>query len=103
MEVSAADARGLGLGEDEPVEGARPPGAVRGRLHLTDLRPGVLFVPFHYGYWDTPSGAGPDEKSPPRAANETTRTAWGPASKQPLFKTAAAALTPAGPRSAPTP
>jgi hypothetical protein len=31
------------------------------------MRPGVVFVPFHYGYWD-------------------------PASKQPLFKTAAAAV-----------
>jgi hypothetical protein len=53
----------------------------------------VLFVPFHYGYWDTPAGSGPSEKTPPRAANETTITDWDPASKQPLFKTAAAALT----------
>ncbi|MFC9292023.1 hypothetical protein ACFT0E_36175, partial [Streptomyces sp. NPDC057052] len=30
--------------------------------------------------------------SPPRAADETTVTDWDPASKQPLFKTAAAGL-----------
>ncbi len=103
VEASAADARRLGLGEGEPVEVRTRRGALCGRLRLTDVRPGVLFVPFPYGYWDTPSGVGPDEKSPPRAANETTLTAWDPASKQPLFKTAAAALAPVVPRSAPTP
>lgn len=59
-------------------------------------------APFHHGYWDTPSGIDPDEKSPPRAANETTLTAWDPAPEQPMFKTAAAALTPVGPPAAPT-
>ncbi|WP_079158453.1 molybdopterin oxidoreductase family protein [Streptomyces caniscabiei] len=103
VEISAGDAERLGLGEGELVEVRTRRGALRGRLRLTDVRPGVLFVPFHYGYWDTPSGVRPDEKSPPRAANETTLTAWDPASKQPLFKTAAAALAPVGPRSAPTP
>lgn len=53
----------------------------------------MLFVPFHYGYWDTPAGSAPDATTPGRAANETTITDWDPASKQPLFKTAAAALT----------
>lgn len=102
VEVSAGDADRLGFGEGELVEVRTRRGALRGRLRLTDVRPGVLFVPFHYGYWDTPSGVGPDEKSPPRAANETTLTAWDPASKQPLFKTAAAALARVGPPSAPT-
>lgn len=68
-------------------------GALQGRLRVTDLRAGVIFVPFHYGYWGTPAGAGPDMTTPGRAANETTITDWDPASKQPLFKTAAAALT----------
>jgi len=48
----------------------------------------VLFLPFHYGYWDRPAGHEPDGHG--RAANELTVTAWDPASKQPLFKTAAA-------------
>ncbi|MFJ7045642.1 molybdopterin oxidoreductase family protein [Streptomyces sp. NPDC101112] len=93
VEVSAEDARRLGLGEGDPVEVSTPRGSLQARLRLSDVRPGVLFVPFHYGYWDTPSGSGPSEKTPPRAANETTITDWDPASKQPLFKTAAAALT----------
>jgi hypothetical protein len=46
----------------------------------------VVFVPFHYGYWDS-GGAGPDGQ--PRAANELTITAWDPVSKQPTFKVAA--------------
>jgi hypothetical protein len=44
----------------------------------------VLFVPFHYGYWDA---ANPDQHA--RAANELTITDWDPVSKQPMFKTAA--------------
>jgi anaerobic selenocysteine-containing dehydrogenase len=93
VEVSAEDAHRPGLGEGDPVEVSTPRGSLQARLRLSDVRPGVLFVPFHYGYWDTPAGSGPGEKTPPRAANETTITDWDPASKQPLFKTAAAALT----------
>jgi ferredoxin-nitrate reductase len=48
----------------------------------------VVFVPFHYGYWDTD----PDAKVS-RAANELTITAWDPVSKQPIFKVAAVRLT----------
>ncbi|MDQ0797842.1 molybdopterin oxidoreductase family protein [Streptomyces sp. B1I3] len=93
VEVSVADARERDLAEGDLVEVRSPRGAVRGRVRVTDLRPGVLFVPFHYGYWDTPGGSAPDGRTPPRAANETTITDWDPVSKQPLFKTAAAALT----------
>jgi predicted molibdopterin-dependent oxidoreductase YjgC len=39
-----------------------------------------VFLPFHYGYWDT------DTARHDRAANELTATRWDPASKQPLFK-----------------
>ncbi|MEV5439557.1 nitrate reductase [Streptomyces sp. NPDC052682] len=92
VEASASDATRLGLDEGDLVEVTTPRGAVRGRLRVTDIRPGLLFVPFHYGYWDTKAGHGPDGDTPGRAANETTITDWDPASKQPLFKTAAAAL-----------
>ena len=51
-----------------------------------------MFVPFHYGYWDT-TGAAPADDRPGTAANETTITDWDPVSKQPLFKTAAARVT----------
>ena len=51
----------------------------------------MVFLPFHYGYWDT---AGADEPGDGhgRAANELTLTDWDPVSKQPIFKTAAAAV-----------
>jgi len=45
----------------------------------------VLFLPFHYGYWD-------DGHRHRRAANELTLTDWDPVSKQPIFKTAAASV-----------
>ncbi|MET9932076.1 MULTISPECIES: nitrate reductase [unclassified Streptomyces] len=93
VEVSAQDAARTGLREGDLVEVRTPRGALRGKLRVTDLRPGVLFVPFHYGYWDTPAGDGPEPGVPGRAANETTITDWDPASKQPMFKTAAASLT----------
>ncbi|MEV5970391.1 molybdopterin-dependent oxidoreductase [Streptomyces sp. NPDC051921] len=92
VEISADDAARLDLGEGDLVDVSTRRGTLRGRLRVTGLRPGVLFVPFHYGYWDTPAGFRPDATSPGRAANETTITDWDPASKQPLFKTAAAAL-----------
>ena len=47
----------------------------------------MIFVPFHYGYWDRPRD--PNHR---RAANELTRTDWDPASKQPTLKVAAASL-----------
>ncbi|WP_030935393.1 molybdopterin oxidoreductase family protein [Streptomyces sp. NRRL B-24720] len=93
VEISEADAAVEGLAEGDLVEVRSPRGALRGRLRVTGLRPGLLFVPFHYGYWDTPAGSGPDATTLGRAANETTITDWDPASKQPLFKSAAAALT----------
>ncbi|MGC9437008.1 molybdopterin oxidoreductase family protein [Streptomyces sp. WG5] len=93
VEISTADADRLGLGEGDLVEVAGERGSLRGRLRVTGIRPGLLFVPFHYGYWDTGDGSGPGPGTPGRAANETTVTDWDPASKQPLFKTARAALT----------
>ncbi|MEU0786938.1 nitrate reductase [Streptomyces sp. NPDC006173] len=92
VEASAVDANRLGFNEGDLVEVATSRGAVQGRLRVTDIRPGLLFIPFHYGYWDTKGGHGPTDDTPRRAANETTITDWDPASKQPLFKTAAAAL-----------
>ncbi|WP_280221733.1 molybdopterin oxidoreductase family protein [Nocardia neocaledoniensis] len=86
VEVSAADAGELGLGEGDVVEVSTRRGTVRARARVSGIRPGVVFLPFHYGYWDV-ADAGHD-----RAANELTRTAWDPASKQPIFKLAAARL-----------
>lgn len=106
VEASAADADALGCREGDLMEVATPRGSLRARLRITGIRPGLLFVPFHYGYWDTPAGSGPDDGTPGRAANEATVTDWDPVSKQPLFKTAAAALRllerGSGPSPAPT-
>ncbi|MFD0273455.1 molybdopterin oxidoreductase family protein [Kitasatospora sp. NPDC127111] len=91
VELSAAEARARHLGEGDLVEVRTPRGSVRGRLRVTGIRDGMVFLPFHYGYWDTPAGHRPGEDGG-RAANETTITDWDPASKQPLFKTAAARI-----------
>jgi hypothetical protein len=64
---------------------------VRARVRVGGIRDGVIFLPFHYGYWDTSGGFAPEGS--PRAANELTPTDWDPVSKQPLFKTGAAKLT----------
>jgi anaerobic selenocysteine-containing dehydrogenase len=85
IELSAPDAHAAGVTEGDLVEVATPRGAVHAKARITGIREGVLFLPFHYGYWDTESDHEPD-----RAANELTLTDWDPASKQPLFKTAAA-------------
>jgi anaerobic selenocysteine-containing dehydrogenase len=101
VECSAGDARRLGLTEGDLTEVATPRGRLRARLRISGIRDGVLFVPFHYGYWDRePAPDGTHD----RAANELTPTDWDPVSKQPLFKTAAAALTRiAGPDGQPAP
>lgn len=93
VEIAASDAAHLGLAEGDLVEVTTRCGALRGRLRITSLRPGVLFVPFHYGYWDTPAGSAPVPGEAGRAANELIATLWDPVSKQPQFKTAAAALS----------
>jgi predicted molibdopterin-dependent oxidoreductase YjgC len=91
VEVSAAEALRHDVAEGDLVEVTSPRGSVRGRLRITGIRDGMVFLPFHYGYWDTPEGHRPGAHGG-RAANETTITDWDPVSKQPLFKTAAARL-----------
>jgi anaerobic selenocysteine-containing dehydrogenase len=91
VEASAADAARAGWGEGDLLRLSTPRGQVDARLRVSGIRDGVLFLPFHYGYWDTDAGDEPDGQG--RAANELTLTDWDPASKQPIFKTAAAAAT----------
>jgi predicted molibdopterin-dependent oxidoreductase YjgC len=103
VEVSDADALECGWSEGDRLRITTPRGEVEARLRVSGVRRGVLFLPFHYGYWDRgavgPEGAG-------RAANELTLTDWDPVSKQPLFKAAAALaerLEPSGEDPGPTP
>jgi anaerobic selenocysteine-containing dehydrogenase len=86
VELSAHDADRLGIGEGDRCRVTSPRGSVEGPARIGRPRPGVVFVPFHYGYWDR-GDAGPD--GAPRAANELTITAWDPVSRQPLFKSGA--------------
>ena len=92
VEMSASDAADRSFAEGDLLEVSTPRGRVQARLRISGVRPGVLFLPFHYGYWDSPGGHEPAGKEG-RAANELTITEWDPASKQPIFKTAAAQAT----------
>ncbi len=100
VELSAADAERVGVCEGDLVAVTTPRGCVTAAARITAIRDGVLFVPFHYGYWDSSAD------NHHRAANELTITEWDPASKQPIFKTAAARLqrvrAGVGPAPAPT-
>lgn len=86
VELAAEDAERLGVSDGELVEVASARGFVRVPARIEDVRPGTVFVPFHYGYWDTNGGN-------PRAANELTITDWDPASKQPLYKAGAVSVS----------
>ncbi|WP_433699449.1 molybdopterin oxidoreductase family protein [Nocardiopsis sp. CA-288880] len=106
VEVAPSDAEDAGVREGDLVEVASPRGAVRARARIAGIRPGVLFVPFHYGYWDSEDLGGGEGVPKDRAANEMTVTDWDPVSKQPLFKTSAASLRllePGGGTPAPAP
>ena len=87
-ELSAADAERFGIGDGDLVEVTTARGSVVVPARVTGAREGVVFMPFHYGYWDLDGGKGPDGR--PRAANELTMTIWDPVSKQPRFKSAPA-------------
>jgi anaerobic selenocysteine-containing dehydrogenase len=91
-ELSAEDARRLGIGDGEMIDVTSPRGIIRVAARVSDITPGVVFVPFHYGYWDAPGAVGPEPGQPGRAANELTVTDWDPVSKQPLFKTSVCRL-----------
>jgi anaerobic selenocysteine-containing dehydrogenase len=78
VELREEDARELGVGEGDTVRVESARGAIEGPVRIRDIRPGVVFVPFHYA---------------DQAANELTITAWDPVSKQPQFKLAAVRVT----------
>jgi anaerobic selenocysteine-containing dehydrogenase len=89
VEISEEDADDESIDEGDMIEVSTSRGMLVARARIGNVRPGVIFVPFHYGYWDRH----PDTIHR-RAANELTRTDWDPASKQPTFKIAAASLRP---------
>jgi ferredoxin-nitrate reductase len=85
VELNARDAEAAGVTEGDRVRVRSRRGVVEAPARVGTVREGVVFIPFHYGYWD----ANGDHR---RAANELTPTSWDPVSKQPLFKVAAVRL-----------
>jgi anaerobic selenocysteine-containing dehydrogenase len=98
VEISPEDAAPLGIGEGDLVRVESSRGAVEVRARVSDIRPGAVFLPFHYGDADR-------DGRPTRAANELTLGAWDPVSKQPTFKGGAVRVTrlSAGTGAAPAP
>jgi anaerobic selenocysteine-containing dehydrogenase len=98
VELSDKDAAAVGVTEGDIVRVESRRGSLEGRVRISGVRPGVVFVPFHYGYWDLAADTGPGhgDGHARRAANEVTITAWDPVSKQPLFKVAAVRVTKVG-------
>lgn len=84
IQLNEDDARRLGIKEGEMLRVISRRGAAEAPARIGDIEPGMLFMPFHYGYWDDPGRA--------RAANELTLYEWDPVSKQPHFKYAAVRL-----------
>src|SRR5699024_4285544 len=84
VEIAPPDAEEAGIREGHPVEIRSTRGRIHARARISGIRPGVLFVPFHYGYWDTDTSEGDGERD--RAANEMTVNDWDQVSKQPMFK-----------------
>jgi anaerobic selenocysteine-containing dehydrogenase len=94
VELSSKDAERLGISEGDLLRVSSPRGSVEAPARVRGVREGVVFIPFHYGYWDVGDDAGPNGR--PRAANELTMTIWDPVSKQPQLKTAAVKLEKVG-------
>jgi anaerobic selenocysteine-containing dehydrogenase len=86
VELHRDDAAEAGITAGQRVRLRSPRGEIEAPARLTGIRRGHVFVPFHYGSWDR------DQRTPARAANELTITAWDPVSKQPLFKVATVAI-----------
>ncbi|GAB3860210.1 nitrate reductase [Hymenobacter terrigena] len=83
VQLSAEDATRYGIASGDLVEVTSRRGRATEPARIGGIEPGLVFMPFHYGYWDQ------EEGGRPRAANELTLTEWDPVSKQPHFKYAA--------------
>ncbi|MGP3926297.1 molybdopterin oxidoreductase family protein [Streptomyces sp. 8N616] len=84
VELHPDDAEPLGIVDGDLVRVRSRRGEIDAPAVLRGHRPGLVFAPFHYGYFDQ---ADPFRHT--RAANELTRTEWDPVSKQPIYKVTA--------------
>jgi anaerobic selenocysteine-containing dehydrogenase len=85
VQISEEDAAAYSITEGDMIEVISRRGKVVEPARIGGIEPGLVFIPFHYGYWDN------DER--PRAANELTLTEWDPVSKQPHYKYAAVKIS----------
>jgi formylmethanofuran dehydrogenase subunit D len=85
-QINEQDAERLGIANGEMVLVSSSRGSVKAKARVGGIIPGHIFIPFHYGYWDSEDGHS-------RAANELTASQWDPVSKQPYFKTTSVALS----------
>ena len=91
VEISPPDAESLGVSEGDVVRVESPRGHLEAKVRESGIREGVVFAPFHYGYFDREGEGALGGHA--RAANELTITEWDPVSKQPLFKVGAVRVT----------
>ena len=91
VEICPSDATKLGVEEGDTVRVESPRGRLEAKARISNIREGVVFDPFHYGYFDQERDDSSDGYA--RAANELTITQWDPVSKQPVFKVAAVKVT----------
>jgi anaerobic selenocysteine-containing dehydrogenase len=78
IQISEEDARELGVEDGDMVKVESKQGRVQGPAVIGGIAPGLIFIPFHYGYWDVAREH--------TAANEVVKTSWDAVSKQPHFK-----------------
>ncbi|MDQ6813594.1 MAG: nitrate reductase [Bacteroidota bacterium] len=88
VQISEEDAAKYGIAEGDMIEVESRRGKVSEPAKVGGIEPGLVFIPFHYGYWD--------DDSRKRAANELTLSEWDPVSKQPHFKYGAVKISKAG-------
>jgi len=81
IQISEADAKLYEISDGEMIKVESRSGRVEGQARIGGIAQGLIFIPFHYGYWDGVQRF--------RAANELTKTSWDPVSKQPHYKYAA--------------
>ncbi|KAI9370266.1 hypothetical protein BJX61DRAFT_549084 [Aspergillus egyptiacus] len=80
--ICQEDADELGVTNGETVIVRSRRGQVELQVKIDEIIKGHVFIPFHFGYWDSKDGRA-------RAANELTTEQWDPVSKQPQFKSGA--------------
>ncbi|WP_274910859.1 molybdopterin oxidoreductase family protein [Streptomyces sp. WZ-12] len=81
VELHPDDAHSRNIADGDLVRVTSRHGAIEAPVVLCGSRPGLVFVPFHYGYFDQS-----DPHRHDRAANELIGTEGDPISLQPVYK-----------------